>query len=491
MKTNSKIPEEIICKIWEEKRFDSSLTTADGISIEILDSGVRNNDEAGPDYQHARIRIGNITFTGDIEIDTFHSDWKAHGHNLNQRYNKIILHAVLSNDSSYPFVVTQNGRKVPTLELNQYLTSSIKQNIQQDLSKIKSEDEIKMPCAELNHQIERREKLNFLKNLGLLRFRKKCEKNLERIKELILLSELNVKEPKIHHDFHKEVSNRKFEQKDFDHLELWQQLYYEQVFEALGYSRNKEIMFKLSKSADIKFFKSIEKLSREKIESVLFHVSGLFPEVNDIASEDTSEYMRDSLDIWSTVKDKYDSGILNKNDWNFFKLRPQNFPTIRIAAGARLLERIIVREQFTRIINLFQKHAETSKLITKIRNEIIVQGEGYWASHYNFNKETKTKLNYFIGLGRADEIIVNILFPIYSVYFEINDKKELSQKVLELYINFYQKEGNHLVDQVNDNLGFKNEKFKSVYYQGMIDLFRNYCIKKRCLECEIGKKVFN
>ena len=121
MKINPKIPEELIYKIWEEKRFDSTLTTADGISVEIIDSGVRNTNEAGPDYQNARVRIGNITFTGDIEIDTFHSDWKAHGHNLNQRYNKIILHAVLSNDSSYPFVVTQNGRKVPTLELNQYL----------------------------------------------------------------------------------------------------------------------------------------------------------------------------------------------------------------------------------------------------------------------------------------------------------------------------------------------------------------------------------
>ncbi len=308
---------------------------------------------------------------------------------------------------------------------------------------------------------------------------------------MILLSELHVKEPKVYHDFHKEISNKQFEKKDFEQLELWQQLYYEQVFEALGYSNNKNIMCRLSKSADIKFFRTIDNLTREKIESVLFHVSGLFPEVTDISNEETSEYMRKSLDIWNTVKDKYDSDILNKNDWNFFKLRPQNFPTIRIAAGARLLERIIVHERFLKIINIFQQYSETTKLIIKLRNEIIVQGEGYWSSHYNFNKETKTKLNYFIGLGRADEIIINILLPIYSIYFEINGKKELSQKVLGLYVNFYQKEGNHLVDQMNDTLGLKNEKFRSVYYQGMIDLFRSYCIKKKCLECEIGKKIFN
>ncbi len=409
MKTNPKIPEELIYKIWEDKRIDSSLTTADGLSIEIIDCGVRNTDEAGPDFRHARIKIGNITFTGDVEIDTLHSDWKAHGHNLNQRYNKVILHAVLSNDSSYPFVVTQSGRKVPTLSLDGYLSSSIKQNIQQDLKAIQSEEEIKMPCSQLNHNVDRREKLNYLKNLGLLRFRKKCEKNIERLKELVLLNELQIKEPKVFHDFYKEISTREYKQKDFELIELWQQLYYEQLFEALGYSKNKDIMLKLSKTVDIKFFKSISELNKTKIESILFHISGMFPDVIDIPNEETSEYMRNSLDIWTSIKDNYDSGFLNKNDWNFFKLRPQNFPTIRIAAGARLLEKIIIHEQFIRIINIFKQHSDVNKLITKLRNEIIIKGEGYWAGHYNFNKETKTKLNYFIGLGRADEIVINIL----------------------------------------------------------------------------------
>lgn len=491
MKTNPKIPEELIYKIWEEKRFDPSLSTADGLSIEILDCGVRNNDEAGPDYRHARIKIGNITFTGDVEIDTLHSDWKAHGHNLNQRYNKVILHAVLSNDSSYPFVVTQSGRKVPTLSLNQYLSTSIKETIQNDLKSINSDDEIRMPCSQLNHQVDRKEKLYYIKNLGLLRFRKKCEKNIERLKELILLNELQIKEPKVLHDFHKEISGREFGLKDFENIENWQQLYYEQIFEALGYSKNKDIMLKLSRAVDIKFLKSLSNPTTEKIESVLFHTSGLLPDVVDIPDEETSEYIRKSLDLWNSVKDGYDSGVLNKNDWNYFKLRPQNFPTIRIAAGARLLEKIIIQEQFIRFINIFKQHTDVNKLISKLRNELIIKGDGYWASHYNFNKETKTSLKYFIGLGRADEIVINIILPIYSVYFEIHGNKELSEKVLNLFLNYYQKEGNHLVDQVNETLGLKNEKFRSVYYQGMIDLFRNYCIKKKCMDCEIGKKVFN
>ncbi len=491
MKTNPKISEELIYKIWEERRIDSSLTTADGISIEIIDSGIRNNDEAGPDYRHARVKIGNITFTGDVEIDTLHSDWKAHGHNLNQRYNKVILHAVLSNDSSYPFVITQSGRKVPTLSLEGFLSASIRQNIQHDLKVIQSDDKIKMPCSQLNQNVVRKVKLSFLKNLGLIRFRKKCEKNIERLKEMILLDQLHIKEPKVYHDFYKELSSRDFIQKDFENIEYWQQLYYEQVFEALGYSKNKDVMLKLSRAADIKYFKTAAELNEEKIESILFHISGLFPAVTDIVDEETSDYIRSSLDYWSKERSKYDSGLINKNDWNFFKMRPQNFPTIRIAAGARLLEKIINHDQFIRIINIFNEHSDLKKLITKLRNEIIIKGEGYWAEHYNFAKKTKTRLNYFIGLGRADEIIINIILPIFSVYFEIHENKKLSQKVLNLYINYYQKEGNHLVDKVNETLGLNNEKYRSVYYQGMIDLFRNYCIKNKCMECEIGKQVFS
>ncbi len=491
MSNNSKISEEIIYKIWEEKRFNNSLTTAEGLSIEIIDPGVRNTDEAGPDYHHARIRIGNITFTGDIEIDNLHSDWKAHGHHLNQRYNKVILHAVLSNDSSYPFVVTSSGRKVPTLELEKFLTSSIKENLPKDLTNIKDENNIKMPCRDLNLKIEKKEKINFIKNLGLLRFRRKCEKNVERLKELILLDQLKLKEPVVYHDFHQKINSHEFTRQDFESTIYWQQLFYEQVFEALGYSKNKDIMLKVSRAVEIKFLKSIENISAEKLESIYLQISGLMPEVIDIPDEVTSHYMRKCLDDWTEVKSKYDSQMFNKNDWHFFKLRPQNFPTVRLAAGARFAERLIKKDQFNRLLKIFQDNNDTPKIVTRLRNELVIKGDGYWANHFNFNKPTKTKLNYFVGIGRADEIIINIILPIFSVYFEINDKKDLSQKVLELFLNFYQKESNHLVDQVNDVLGFKDEKFRSVYYQGMIDLFRNYCIKQKCLECEIGKKVFN
>ncbi len=490
MKRYSHTPEELVYKIWEEKQFSYVLKTSDGTEIEILDPGSRNLDKAGPDFHNSRIRIGNITFTGDVEIDTLHSDWRSHGHHLNSRYNKTILHITFADNQSSGFVVTQSGRHVPSVNLSKYLSQSLRQTILTQLSKI-AEDEIKMPCLEVADNASEEIKLKFIKELGLARYRKKCVRFLNRLKELIVLHEVTVSEPKINHDFHKEINERIFNSSDFENAEIWQQLLYEEIFEALGYSKNKDIMMKLSHAVDINFFRKIPKENFvPKAESALLFISGLMPESDKLEDEVTSEYIRNLREHWELLKSEYDGVYFNRSNWHFFKLRPQNFPTVRLAAGARLLDRLLNHNLFSRIINVVSGVQNNYKLISKLRDLLIVKGEGYWAKHYNFNKEVRSDIKYFIGLGRADETIVNIIFPILTVYFEIFDKRLLAEKILSLYINFTQKESNHLVDEVSEVLNLTDYKLRSVYYQGMIELFRNYCIKQNCLECDIGKKVF-
>lgn len=490
MKRYSRIPEQLIYKIWEEKQFDEVLKTTDGTEIEIIDPGSRNNNSAGPDFHNARIRIGNITFTGDVEIDTFHSDWRAHGHHLNQRYNKTILHITIANNQSSSYVVTQSGRHVPTLNISKYLSQSLRQTVLNEISKI-GEDEIKMPCHEVADNASEDIKLKFIKELGLARFRKKCDRFLTRLKELVVLQEVMISEPKINHDFHKEINDRIFKSSEFENAEIWQQLLYEEIFEALGYSKNKDIMMKLSHAVDINFFRKIPSENFIlQAESALFFISGLMPETSKLEDETTSEYIRNLYENWEKIKSNYDGVLFNKTNWHFFKLRPQNFPTVRLAAGARLLDRILNKNLFSRIISAVSGIQNNYKLVSKLRDLLIVKGEGYWAKHYNFNKEVRSEIKYFIGLGRADETIVNIILPILTVYFEIFDKRKLAEKVLALYLYFSQKESNHLVDEVSEVLNLSDHKLRSIYYQGMIELFRNYCIKQNCLECEIGKKVF-
>ena len=137
-------------------------------------------------------------------------------------------------------------------------------------------------------------------------------------------------------------------------------------------------------------------------------------------------------------------------------------------------------------------NSKTEKEITVIlRNIIITEAKGYWALHFNFDKPSNEKLNYFIGVSRADEIVVNVIFPVLNLYFVIFDEKDAARKVKNQFINYTQYGTNHLVERVGSTLGIAKAKRRSINYQAMIELFRNYCVKERCLECAIGKKVFN
>ena len=156
-----------------------------------------------------------------------------------------------------------------------------------------------------------------------------------------------------------------------------------------------------------------------------------------------------------------------------------------------MISHFLLSDVFKSLINYFNEDRAVKEANVVLRNYLITDAKGYWATHFNFDKFSNEKLNYFIGVSRADEIIINVLFPILSLYFEIFDKKDSERKVKELYINYTQYGSNMLVDQVESTLGLNKASRRSINYQAMIELFRNYCVKERCLECKIGQKIFN
>jgi hypothetical protein len=351
----------------------------------------------------------------------------------------------------------------------------------------------KMPCKDRNSGIPNKEKVSFIVELGIERFLHKSRKILERAKQLIYLREMNIREPIVRYDFGEDFTNRKFKPKDFSDTIIWQQIIYEMIFEALGFSKNKEMMFKLAKAVDVEYLnKFVENANfLQMIESALLIVSGLIPEKISFKEEETSEYVRELIEIWDGLKSDYDGIYFKQEQWNFFKLRPQNFPTIRIAGGARLLQQLLSEQLFEDLIRLFEKESDPKDNAATLRNLLVVEAEGFWSDHYIFDKSASEKLNYFVGVSRVDEIVINVLLPVLSVYFEIFSKTDSVRRVKELYINYIQKTSNQLVNQVNSTLLLGRVKERSICYQGMIELFRKYCVKEKCLECKIGIKVFN
>ncbi|MFI5236457.1 MAG: DUF2851 family protein [Ignavibacteriales bacterium] len=488
-----KIRENIIYEIWKEKKFVKNLITHDSQNIEIIDPGTQSKDSAGPDFFNARIKFGNITYLGDVEIDSMQSDWKSHGHYFDKKYNKVILHLIISHKLNQPYVYTKEGRKVHSICMLDFLDQSFKTVLLTAVDSEKLNRKYEMPCLGRNDSIHKNEKLHFLFDLGVDRFKKKTKRLLERLKEMIYLKEMNIREPILKYDFGEDFHNKKYSPENFSEIILWEQLIYEMIFEALGYSKNKDMMLKLARAVNINFinnFRTDEKLA-QIIDSSLFSVSGLLPNKTKYEEEDTSEYLRKITETWNSVRNLYDGTTFKKESWNFFKLRPQNFPTIRIAGGALLISQFLNGNMFKNMIEMFDSDHNDKETVVQLRNLVITEGQGYWVSHFNFDKPTKEKLNYFIGISRADEIIVNVLLPVLSIYFEIFDSTDSARRVKSFYINYTQKTTNQLVEQVSETLGLGKASRKSINYQAMIELFRNYCVKERCLECKIGEKIFN
>ena len=488
-----KINEKFLCEIWKNKNFCPNLSTQYGDQIEVIDTGVENKELGGPDFKNARIKIGNITYLGDVEIDSFQTDWKLHGHYFNKKYNKVILHIYFAKDGDKPFVFTKDGRKVQSISIENFLNKDINSTIQKAIISERKNRIYTMPCSEINNAIEERIKLDFIYELGIKRFKKKCQNLAARLKEIAYLKELNLKEPVVRYELDEDFYNRKFTNKDFSNPAIWQQLFYESLFEALGYSKNKDIMRNLAEAVNIDFLNPL----REKdnlvniIEAALFNISGLMPDIYKLPDEETSEYARHLAQYWSELKLKYDGRTFKSEQWHFFKLRPQNFPTIRIAGGARILYRILNQDLIGKLIRKVETNNEYKKLIGIFRNQIIVKGEGFWKKHFIFEQQAKKDINYFIGLSRADEIIINIVLPFLAIYFEIFGNENRRQKIIKLYSQYYQVSENHLVEEVCSTLKINDAWKRSILYQGILDLYRSYCSRNKCLDCKIGDKIFS
>lgn len=488
MESDSKIVERVLYEIWKNKNFSRELKTAEGENVTILDVGIENTDTSGPDFKGARLRIGNLTYVGDIEIDNDFRDWKAHGHHLDKKYNSVVLHLTIHNKNKLPFVFNKNGRKITSICLQEFIDKKVIEEFEESSEDTEKHQQY-LRCVDQAHSVESKLKTDFVFSLGVERFKKKCEKVLFRLKELTYLRELNLKEPLIRYELNPDFMNKEFTSKDFNNREVWQQLFYEMVFEALGYSKNKTSMFNLAQAASIGFLKTAapKEDSVKWILASLFHISGIIPE----EKPDSDDYIKELHQKWSLIKDKYDGRVLNESQWHFFKLRPQNFPTIRIAGGAILLQKIIFEDLLAVVLKKFEEINNPNVLSRILKSMFIIKGEGYWKNHYMFGQPSNSDINYFIGGSRADEIIINVLLPYMNIYADIFSRPTVTKKILQIYANYVQIDNNNIVKFVSDSLVLDNSWKKSSLSQGMIELFRNYCSKNRCLECKIGETIFN
>jgi hypothetical protein len=422
--------EELLHCIWQYQLFDKiNLTTEDGSVLEILQQGNLNTD-AGPDFTNAKIRIGKIVLAGNIEVHVKNTDWEIHKHQLDSSYNNTILHVVF--ETSKPTTILQNGNEIPILPLKNRVEKSlllryeVLQNIKKDI-----------PCAPIIKEIKQDFKIeNFLERLTIERL----ENKVSQLNEIL-------------------------QESNFD----WEQVAFQMIAKYFGTSVNKEPFFMLASSLPIAIIYKHQQDSKQ-IEALLFGQAGfLDTDFND-------EYPKALKREYNYLKKLHQLTPSNKSLWKFLRLRPSNFPTIRLSQLASLLSRneklfssILAAESITHLRKLFEVHANS-----------------YFETHYIFDKQVKTKSSK-TGNMNIDIVLINAIIPILFAFGKYKDNEEYCERAAQ-FLSQIIGEKNAIIKQMTTH-GFKNDT--AYHTQGILELRTNYCDKKRCLSCAIGHKILS
>ena len=492
------IPESFLRRLWEERFFATlPLFTLDNQRVEILHCGTHNTN-AGPDFLKAKLRIGGVTFVGDVEFHIHSADWKNHRHDSDPRYNSIILHIILNESGKNIAARTQTFRELPVLSLEKYV-----QIIWEEFEKSNAHNTlIKIPCAEKNTGCTEKIIRQWLEKLALERMEFKIRRCAERMKSIVEKNTFTVSEPvNMYGEVIDEGQPEEIPQhyctlskKDIRDKMLWVNILYEGIFEALGYSKNQENFLQLARSvpcASLKNFLAQQKYSLEEkeqlIEYILLTAANLIP--TKTRDDDEWQYIEQSNSILKKYSALASVEKMKVATWQFFRLHPENFPTIRIAGGSRIVARLLANDYLKKMTELLKSPALREKEKQKRLEELfIVEGRGFFESHYRFGIQSSKRIKTFVGKDRARDIIFNVIFPVLLLYARLFKDTQLRKETLKVIAAFPSSAENTITRKIQEQLcAEKLSLDSSMLQQGAVQLYKFYCTQERCKECAIGK----
>ncbi len=483
MSKRKNIDEVFLYSVWLSYGCKIKLKSKNADKIEVIEVGEMDASD-GADFKNAKVKINGKTYRGDVEIHIKASDWKKHKHQLDERYNTVVLHVVLDDDTEDGFVQTVSGRKVLTAEI---------EGIDEILSSRVSKDD-KIKCYELNKIVPIDEKLKWIRKLGLVRLFFRARSLSERLIEIVDENFFLISESP--EDYF--TSYRGYSLYQFSHRFVWDQILYEKVMEALGYSRNKFPFQKLSQNLTLKFISehsfahSYEKQIL-KIQSILFGVAGFLDHyIKRKLDPETKIFIDELCEEWSKLKSYYHRETLHYSEWHFSAVRPANSPTFKLAGASVLIWRMIHNDFYAQINDIMLSNLKIDEKIRQLVNLFHVKSEGYWENRYNFGRALRYKTGFSVGISKSKEIVANAVLPIMLVFSRIFKNNEVEKKVIEIYKNLPGLSANWITSKLEDELFYGKVKIYSsgLTHQGGIQLYKFYCSNSLCNACAIGNKLF-
>lgn len=392
--------------------------------------GIENKD-SGPDFLGAMIVLDDEIVTGDVELHVKSSDWRSHGHHLDPHFNSVVLQVVLWDDAKSPAQL-QNSNTIPTLPLYGYLNGSM-----DDLTVRAEEDQLPaLPCRDAGELLGNEMLGEIFDQYGAERFY---------VKSAFFEVELILEEP--------------------------EEVLYQGIMGALGYTKNKKAFQKLARLLPFGVLKSIsqDQVPENRIltlQALLLGGAGLLP--SQCGSKTKMGKPMNVFELERVWKFLEINTAMEYFDWHFFRMHPKNFPTSRLLAAGCLFDRFLNRGLLNGFLDLVGSDNPKNR-VTAIENSLTVPD--------------------LMGQARAREITVNVVLPFFYSRAQMNLQDELKTHVYQLY-NTYPKSGENQITRYLNELLWGNRtprKAKSAKrQQGMIHLYKTFCQENRCQVCPIN-----
>ncbi len=417
--------ERLLQFIWQFQYFNKNeLQTAQGDRLTIINPG-KYNTHQGPDFLDAKVTIANTTWAGNIEIHIKSSDWTRHNHTADKNYSNIILHIVWENDSD---IFYENGSVLSTLSLQSLVPKLLLDRFRELML-----HEAFVPCDSYLPVLDEIKWLAWKERVAVERLQRKSALVLN------LLSEAN------------------------NH---WEEVFWWLLARNFGMKVNADIFESVARSLPVNILAK-HKNQIHQLEAFLLGQAGL---LDDDFDEDYPQLLKREYLFYQK---KYQLKQLPVKPF-FLRMRPANFPTIRLAQLAMLVNKSS---------HLFSKIKETDS-VEEAKELLNVTANDYWHYHYKFDESG----NYHpkqLGSQMTENIIINTAVPVLFAYGLLNKEEQIKDKALQ-WLTELAAEKNTITHKWTDYNVSNNNALES---QALIELKNNYCNPRRCLECAVGNAI--
>ena len=415
--------EKLLQYIWKLQYFNrSDLHTTNGEPLQILNPGQLNQNQ-GPDFLQCCIKMGGTTWVGNIEIHTRSSQWNSHKHNEDKNYSNVILHVVWQNDTG---IFTPD--EIPLLTLHDRVPKILLEKYQELMHNTAF-----VPCQNSVHTVHSLVWTAWKERLAVERL----ERRATGIRKLL-----------------QETNNH------------WEEVFWWMLARNFGITVNSEAFEAVARSTSINILAK-HKNQIHQLECLLFGQAGM------LQGKFTEPYPHMLAREYNFLQKKYRLTPVSY-PMHFLRMRPQNFPTIRLAQLAQLIH------QST---HLFSKIKETVNL-NEVKKLLQVTANDYWHYHYKFD-EVSSFQQKTLGKQMIDNIAINTAIPVIFAYGYVMGEEKYTRKAL-LWLQETAAEDNALTRKWQQ-LGIKSASgFDS---QALTELTKEYCTYKNCLSCAVGTAI--